>query len=93
MNEEQVRKIVREEIATFMKSDKYVFNKLIQIMDCRNIQLGRTTGTKIGTANDQKLGFLGATPVLQQKKEDHANWAGIDNVVSGLVNLGLFDQS
>jgi len=27
---------------------------------------GTTTGTKIGTANTQKLGFYGATPVVQR---------------------------
>ena len=31
-----------------------------------NIILGTTTGTKIGTATSQKLGFYNATPVIQQ---------------------------
>jgi len=31
-----------------------------------NIVLGTTTGTKIGTATSQKLGFYNATPVIQQ---------------------------
>jgi hypothetical protein len=31
-----------------------------------NIVLGTTTGTKIGTATAQKLGFYNATPVIQQ---------------------------
>ena len=34
--------------------------------DAGNIILNTTTGTKIGTAADQKIGFLGATPVIQQ---------------------------
>lgn len=31
-----------------------------------NIAVGTTTGTKIGTATSQKLGFFNATPVVQQ---------------------------
>ncbi len=34
--------------------------------DGANIILGTTTGTKIGTATSQKLGFFNATPVIQQ---------------------------
>jgi hypothetical protein len=33
--------------------------------DARNIEAGTTTGTKIGTATTQKLGFYNATPVVQ----------------------------
>lgn len=32
----------------------------------KNIALGTTAGTKIGTATNQKLGFFNATPVVQQ---------------------------
>ena len=37
----------------------------LQITDARNVVLGTTTGTKIGTATTQKLGFYNATPVVQ----------------------------
>jgi hypothetical protein len=36
------------------------------IVDAGNVALGTTTGTQIGTAPTQKLGFFGATPVVQQ---------------------------
>ncbi len=65
MNEEQIRQIIKEELANLIKIDKYVFNKNIQIMDGRNIQVGRTTGTIIGTETDQKIGIYGNTPVIQ----------------------------
>ena len=65
MDEQQVRKLIREELSGLFASDRYVFQKLIQILDGRNIQLGRTNGTKIGTAIDQLLGFYGKTPVNQ----------------------------
>lgn len=93
MTEEQIRQIVREELQEFLASDRYIFNKLVQMMDGRNVQVGRTTGTKIGTAAAQKLGFFGATPVIQQTKAGHNNWAATSDVVSALVSLGLFDQS
>lgn len=33
--------------------------------DGANIALGSTTGTQIGTASTQKLGFFGATPIVR----------------------------
>ena len=47
-------------------SDRYVFTKLLAILDGKNIQLGTGTGTKIGTAVTQKLGLWGVTLVVQQ---------------------------
>lgn len=38
----------------------------LTIADAGNIVLNTTTGTKIGTATGQKLGFYNATPVIQQ---------------------------
>lgn len=37
----------------------------LTITDAINIVLGTTTGTKLGTSATQKLGFFGATPVVQ----------------------------
>lgn len=65
LTEDQVRAIIREELRSFLGSDRYKFDKTIQIMDGRNVQLGRSTGTKIGTATDQKLAFFGATPIAR----------------------------
>ena len=65
MTPEEVRKIIREELGNLILSDKYVFNKLIQIMDGRNIQTGRTTGTKFPQASDQLFAHWGTTPVNQ----------------------------
>lgn len=46
-----------------------------------NMVLGSTSGTKIGTATSQKLGFYNATPIVQPA-------AGTD-LKSAIVNLGL----
>jgi len=42
------------------------FLKDVKMGDGNNIILDTTTGTKIGTATTQKLGFFGVTPVVQQ---------------------------
>jgi len=68
MTPEEVRQIIREEFAQLIATDRFTFQQNIQIFDKYNIQLGRTTGTKLGTATDQKLGLWGVTPVIQQLK-------------------------
>ena len=50
--------------------------------DGKNIVLGTTTGSEIGTGATQLLGFYGATPVVQVG-------ASVDTI-TGLQNLGLF---
>ena len=65
MDENKVRQIIREELSKFDLTDRYTFQKLLQIFDGRNVQVGRTTGTKFGTATDQKISFHGVTPVIQ----------------------------
>lgn len=65
MTPEEVKRIIREELQDFIAAERYTFQKHLQLFDGRNIQTGRTTGTKIGTATDQKLGFFNKTPVDQ----------------------------
>jgi len=88
MTKQEVQQIIREELANFLGSDKFIFQKNLQIFDGRNIQCGKTTGTKIGTeggASGQKLGFFGTTPAVQQTGVA-VSAAGIH---AALVNLGL----
>jgi hypothetical protein len=86
MDNEQIRQIIREELSAFLKNDKFVFNKLVTFLDGRNIQLGRTTGTMIGTegatynpstkallTHGQKLSFYGMTPTEKQAPIDYPN--------------------
>ena len=40
-------------------------SSLLHLADAGNITVGTTTGTKIGTATTQKIGFYNATPVVQ----------------------------
>jgi len=57
------------------------FTGTITITGGINIVLNATTGTKIGTATTQKLGFYDATPVVQP--------AGSTDIAASLVTLGL----
>ena len=69
--EETTRQIIREELSSLIGIDRYLFQKNLQIFDGRNIQTGRTNGTKIGTeggATGQKIGFFNKMPVTQQTK-------------------------
>lgn len=65
MDEERIRQIIREEIAFFNKSDRFTFQKTLQISGGRNIELDAVTGTKFGTAVTQLLAFFGRTPMVQ----------------------------
>jgi len=84
MDEARIREIIREELATLLGTDKFVFQKHVQLFDGRTIQTGRATGTKIATAADQKLGFFGVAPVAQQSAP-----TTLANVITILHNLGL----
>jgi hypothetical protein len=42
-----------------------------------NVDLGTTTGTKLGTATSQKLGFWNVTPVVQPAHADQAAAAAL----------------
>ena len=92
MTPEQIRQIVKEELFSLIKSDRYTFEKLIQILDGRNIQTGLTTGTKIGTATGQLLGFYGITPVDQPATiSDPSGGATIDTQARTAINT-LIDR-
>ena len=99
MTPEEVRKIIHEELASLLKTDRYTFERLVQVMDGRNIQFGITTGTKIGTAANQKLSFFGKIPVVQQSlsiiggggaASDGTARDKIDTLIGKLQTLGLF---
>jgi hypothetical protein len=62
--------------------------------DANNIAVGTTTGTKIGTATTQKLGFFNATPVVQQAAVADATDAAtaitqLNDLLAAMRTLGL----
>jgi len=66
MTEEDVKKIIRYELAKMTVIDRAMFKRNLQLENNINIELGYRTGTKIATATNQKLGFYNTTPVVQQ---------------------------
>jgi hypothetical protein len=53
------------EAAAASKNKRITLTELFKIPDAVDIETGTTTGTKIGTATTQKIGFFNATPVVQ----------------------------
>lgn len=89
LTEDQVRKIIRDELQDLINNNKYTFSKPIQILDGRSIQTGRTTGTMIGTEATQKIGFQGATPIARQDliaDPTGAGTAGVDTPARTAIN-------
>jgi hypothetical protein len=62
----------------------------LQVSGANQIILG---STGIQFQSGKKIGFFGVTPVSQQAKASHNNWTSLSDVVSALVNLGLFDAT
>lgn len=58
-------------------------------MKAGNIATDTTTGTKIGTATSQKLGFFNATPVVQQTGDIITALSNLGLVTSGTVTGGI----
>jgi len=67
-----------------------ILNALVTLSDAINLALGTTTGTKIGTAVTQKLGFWDKTPVVQPAA---ANQAALTNSTGGTYNGTLANVS
>jgi len=89
---ETIREVLREELSDFIGFRKYLFQDDIQIFNGRNIQVGKGTGTKIGTAADQKIGLYGATPVVQAGAIGDASGtdaAIIDAIRDAIKNIGI----
>ena len=67
---------------------------LFHLADAGNIQVGTTTGTKIGTATTQKIGFYNATPVVQPAAVANATTAvdvitQLNDLLAKLRTLGI----
>ncbi|HKI21542.1 MAG TPA: hypothetical protein VKA15_26845 [Isosphaeraceae bacterium] len=67
---------------TSITDNRQCFMVCGSIADGVNLTLGSSTGTQIGTATTQKLGFYGATPIVQP--------AGSTDLRTALINLGLY---
>jgi hypothetical protein len=69
-------------------------SSLLHLADAGDITVGTTTGTKIGTATTQKLGFYNATPVVQPAAVADATDAAtvitqLNDLLAKLRTLGI----
>lgn len=77
-------------------NDDITLNGGITVSDNKNISLGTSNGTQIGTASNQKIGFFGATPVTQQAHITDASGDAVtemNTLLGYLENLGLLATS
>lgn len=65
MTPDEVRQIIRDEFQELLASDRYIFHKTLQILDGRNMIVGKGAGTMFGTELGQKQGWWGVAPVVQ----------------------------
>ena len=98
LTEQQVRQIFNEEFQKIFGSSNLVFQRNIQLLDGRHIQIGLTTGTKIGTSALQKIGFYGVIPVVQAGAistpsgggtQDAQARTAIASLITALKNVGI----
>jgi hypothetical protein len=76
-------------------TDKWTITRagILTAEDGKDIAVGTTTGTKIGTATSQKLGFYNATPVVQRSDAGALTDSTGGTVNGTLVDVGvLFNQ-
>ena len=82
------------EVAAASKNKRITLTELFKIPDAVDIETGTSTGTKIGTATTQKIGFYNATPVVQPTAVADATDAAtvitqLNALLTRMRNLGL----
>ena len=71
-------------------SQLYMYTS-INMANAKDLILGSGVGTKIGTANSQKIGFWGTTPTVQQTLSTGVG-ATVDDVIGMLQIVGICKQ-
>ena len=97
--QQMITDAIKKEVGNFFQTDTtHTFEKSMQILNGRDIQVGRSIGTRIGTATDQKIGFFGKAPVAQQgaisapsggATIDSQARTAITSIITTLQTLGL----
>lgn len=77
-------------INAFVLSDKYEFKKLVRLWDGADFVVGTGTGTKIGTATTQKIGFYNTTPIIQPTTAG-TNGVFVQNTGNAVNDASTFD--
>ena len=96
MNEEQIKKLISDMLDEKLKdlffSDRYIFNKKIQLLENMNIQVGKNIGSRIGTEITQKLSTYGVTPVVQGSTILDPSGGGTQDAESRTAINALIDR-
>jgi hypothetical protein len=75
----------------FAAGDSIVLRSMTSLADAKNLVLATGTGSKIGTATSQKLGFWNATPVVQQSVSgSRGGNAALASLLSAGATAGLW---
>lgn len=100
-DERQRLEKVEAMLGMLIATERYTFQKHLQLLDGRNIILGKGTGTKFGTETTQKIGFFNKTPIVQPSAIsapsggsvadaiDSSARSKINDIRTALTNLGL----
>ena len=78
------------QLQQLIKTDRYTFNKDIQMSDGRNIIAARSTGTMIATEASQKIGFFGKTPKVQVPTASVPSTAA--GIIITLKDFGFYES-
>jgi hypothetical protein len=104
-----VDKTVQEALKTYLapgsplasniknQPDKSIFNRSVQILDGKNIQVGQTNGTTIATTTTQKIGFHGKASAQAGAISDPSGGSTVDSqartainsIITALHNIGI----
>ena len=105
LTEDQVRKIIRNELQDLINNNKYTFSKPVQFLDGRPIQFGVSNGTKFGnamTVKQEEIGFFDVGAVVQQNTianpsggavVDSEARAAVNSIITRLKTYGLIKTS
>ena len=97
MTKEEIQTLIRDELARYF-AVKTVYSANLQLLDGRNIQVGKTTGTSLGTETSQKIAVYGGTPVVQASAisapsgggtQDAEARTAINSIRTALQNFGI----
>jgi|SRR3990167_21754 len=91
---EAVREIIREEFPALLARSVTTIEGDLNLLDSRNIIVGSTTGSKIGTAATQKLGFWNKAPAIQPTNgvnlTNNVTSGGTDDTIANYTDLSIY---
>lgn len=98
MNEEQVRQIMREELARYQQFQNPTFKKHIVLQNGVDFIGSGDKGNRLGTSASEKWSFFGATPIVRPSAitppsgggtQDSQARTAINSLITTLQTLGL----